>query len=47
VAALPVLPDGLFSYKKYQVGYILEGLGMENVGIICGHLDYSVHFMAV
>jgi hypothetical protein len=25
----------------------LEGLGMENVGIICGHLDYSVHFMAV
>jgi hypothetical protein len=29
----PGLPDGLFSYQKYQFGYILEGLGMENVGI--------------
>jgi hypothetical protein len=27
------LPDGLFSYQKYRLGYILEGLGMENVGI--------------
>jgi hypothetical protein len=27
------LPDGIFSYQKSQFGYILEGLGMENVGI--------------
>jgi hypothetical protein len=27
------LPDGLFSNKKSHFGYILEGLGMENVGI--------------
>jgi hypothetical protein len=25
------LPDGLFCYQKSQFGYILEGLGMENV----------------
>jgi hypothetical protein len=28
-----VLPDGVFSNKKYQFGQILEGIGMENVGI--------------
>jgi hypothetical protein len=27
------LPDGSFSNQKYQFGYILEGLGMENIGI--------------
>jgi hypothetical protein len=27
------LPDCLFSDQKIQFGYILEGLGMENVGI--------------
>jgi hypothetical protein len=27
------LPDGIFSYQKYQFGYILEGLGKENVGV--------------
>jgi hypothetical protein len=27
------LPDGIFSYQKSQFGYILENLGMENVGI--------------
>jgi hypothetical protein len=27
------LPDGLFSNPKYQFRQILEGLGMENVGI--------------
>jgi hypothetical protein len=27
------LPDGAFSNQKSQFGYILEGLGMENVGI--------------
>jgi hypothetical protein len=28
-----VLPDGKFSYHKYQFGKILEGVGMKNVGI--------------
>jgi hypothetical protein len=37
---LPWLPDGLFSYKKSPFGYILEGLGMENVGIFYYHLEY-------
>jgi hypothetical protein len=23
-----------------QIGYILEGLGIENVGVFCGHLKY-------
>jgi hypothetical protein len=27
------LPDGLFSNQKSQFGQILEGLGMENLGI--------------
>jgi hypothetical protein len=26
------LPDGLFSNKKSQLGLILEGLAMENLG---------------
>jgi hypothetical protein len=34
------LPDGLFSYQKSKFGYILEVLGMENVGIFYGHLEY-------
>jgi hypothetical protein len=38
------VPDGLFSYQKSQFGYILEGLGMENVGIFYGPL---VHFTAI
>jgi hypothetical protein len=43
------LPDGIFSD---QFGYILEGLGKENVGIIYGHLEYFtyghlVYFMAI
>jgi hypothetical protein len=41
------LPDGIFSYKKIQFGYILKGLGMDNVGtyilrhcrIVCGHFE--------
>jgi hypothetical protein len=32
------LPDGLFQNQKSQIGYILEGLGMENVGIFYNHL---------
>jgi hypothetical protein len=27
------LPDGIFAYQKYQFGYILDGLGMENACI--------------
>jgi hypothetical protein len=34
------LPDGLFSYQKSQFGYILEGLGVENVDIFYDHLEY-------
>jgi hypothetical protein len=34
------LPDGLVSYQKSQFGYILEGLGKENVGIFYDHLEY-------
>jgi hypothetical protein len=34
------VPDGLFSYQKSQFGYILEGLGRENVGIFYGPLEY-------
>jgi hypothetical protein len=35
------LPDGLFSNKKSQIGQILEGLALEDVGIFYGQL---VHF---
>jgi hypothetical protein len=34
------LPDGIFSYQKCRFGYILECLGMENVEIHYGHLEY-------
>jgi hypothetical protein len=34
------MPDGLFSYQKYQFGYILEGLCMESAGIFYDHLEY-------
>jgi hypothetical protein len=34
------LPDGLFSYQKSQFGYILDGLGMEIVGIFYEHFEY-------
>jgi hypothetical protein len=34
------LPDGTFAYTNYRSGYILEGLGMENVGISHGRLVY-------
>jgi hypothetical protein len=27
------LPDGVFSKQKYQFGFILEGLWMENAGL--------------
>jgi hypothetical protein len=38
--SLAGLPDGLFSNQKSQFGYILEGLKLENVYIICGHSEY-------
>jgi hypothetical protein len=34
------LPDCLFSYQKFQFGYILEGFGIENIGIFYDHLEY-------
>jgi hypothetical protein len=34
------LPDGLFSYKTSQFGYIMEDLGMGNVGIVYDKLKY-------
>jgi hypothetical protein len=33
------LPDALFN-QKYQIGYILECLGMEEDGLMYGHLVY-------
>jgi hypothetical protein len=34
------LPDGIFLNQKSKIGYILEGLGIDNVGILCGHFEY-------
>jgi hypothetical protein len=31
------LPDGIFSYQKFQFGKIIEDLSMEDVGIFYGH----------
>jgi hypothetical protein len=36
------LPDGLFSNQKSKFGYILEGLGMDNVFIFHYYLEYFV-----
>jgi hypothetical protein len=36
----PRLPDGIFSNPKALFGYISEGLGIDNVGVFCGHLGY-------
>jgi hypothetical protein len=33
------LPDGVFSNQKYKFGFILECLGMQNVGLFYGHLE--------
>jgi hypothetical protein len=50
------LPDGIFSYKKSQLWYIMVGLGMKSFGmhtyVFYGHLEYElcdhlVHFMAI
>jgi hypothetical protein len=37
---MPGLPDGSFSCPKSQFGSILEGRGVENVGIFYDHLEY-------
>jgi hypothetical protein len=34
------MPDGVFTYQKCLFGYILGGLGIENVRIYNGHLEY-------
>jgi hypothetical protein len=36
----PGLPDGFFSDQISKFGYILENIGMENVVIFSGHLEY-------
>jgi hypothetical protein len=38
------LPDGLFSYQKCQLGYILEDLGTENIGVFLSHLLFLLPF---
>jgi hypothetical protein len=42
--SVPGLPDSLFSNKKSQFGYILDGLGMEHGVIFNDNLEY---FMAI
>jgi hypothetical protein len=37
---VPGLPDGIFPNQKSQFGQTLEGLAMEDVGIINEHLVY-------
>jgi hypothetical protein len=42
------LPDVIFSNQKSQIGYILEGLGMENVCLFNAHLEHFTtiwHFL--
>jgi hypothetical protein len=34
------LPDGLFLNQKPQFGKFFKGLGLGNVGIFYGHLEY-------
>jgi hypothetical protein len=34
------LPDGFFSDQISKFGYILEYIGMENVAIFSGYLEY-------
>jgi hypothetical protein len=34
------LPGGIISNPKKTFWYILEGLGRDNVGKFCGHLEY-------
>jgi hypothetical protein len=53
------LPDGTFSNQKFQFGYILEGLEVENVyfmaiwyilwpfGIFHGHLVYFIAILYI
>jgi hypothetical protein len=38
------LPDGLFSNQKYQFGQILEGVALDDAGILHGHLVYFMPF---
>jgi hypothetical protein len=33
-----------FAYQKSQFGYILDGLGMKNVGIFYGRLEHLLPF---
>jgi hypothetical protein len=41
------MPDGFFSNPKYQLGYILEGLRLENVAIFYGRLEYFTDILEI
>jgi hypothetical protein len=43
---LPGLPEGICIFIP-KFGHILEGLGMENIGIVYGHLECFVVFWYV
>jgi hypothetical protein len=38
------LPDGIFTYQKYQFEYILEGLGIDDVGVSYDHVVNAMAF---
>jgi hypothetical protein len=38
------LPDGIFTYQKYQYLYIFGGLGMEKNGLFMAIWYFCVHF---
>jgi hypothetical protein len=38
------LPDGILSNQKFQFGYILLGISMQDVGIFYGRLVFLVPF---
>jgi hypothetical protein len=41
------LPDGIFSNQKSQLGLILDGLAMEDVGIFYGHYGHLVYYVTL
>jgi hypothetical protein len=50
-ASVTGVPDGIFSYQKFQFGNSMERLGMENVGIFLWSLgilySHLVYLMAI
>jgi hypothetical protein len=43
----PGLPDAILSNQKSHFWYILEGLGMDNVGILFGRLEYMISIWCI